>query len=295
MKIAALSKTKINPRLISLHGGHSSDFCQHAGDPLANIIAAYQEQGYGTVGITEHMPPLNDAMRYPDEIAAGTTASDMHDRFGRYFEMARRMQRELAPKMRLLVGFETEWYPGAKNFIEELIEKHRPDYIVGSLHHVSSIGFDFNQEHYTRATQASGGLDQLYALYFDQQLEMMRALRPPIVGHFDLIRIFDPNYPERIARPHIWSRIERNLKYVKEQGLVLDFNMRAIMKSADEPYPCRPIVERARELDIDMVPGDDSHDVPSVGYKIGEAVHTLESIGFDTNWNGIVDKITSIF
>ena len=293
MKIAPLSKTSVEPNMISLHGGHSSDFCQHAGDPLAMIIAAYQEQGFATVGITEHMPPLNDDMRYPDEIAAGTPASDMHDRFGRYFETARRMQRELAPKMQLLVGFETEWYPGAKDFINELIDEYRPDYIVGSIHHVSGIGFDFNQECYTRATKEAGGLDQLYALYFDEQLELLQSLRPPVMGHFDLIRLYDPDYTERISRPHIWSRIERNLEYISKYGLTMDMNMRAFMKGADEPYPCRAIVERARELGIDMVPGDDSHDVPSVGYKIGEAVHALESIGFDTDWNRIVDSITS--
>ncbi len=295
MKITKTLKSSVDQNMISLHGGHSSDFCQHAGDPLSMIIAAYQEKGFGTVGITEHMPPLNDEMRYPDEIEAGLSALSMRDRFGRYFETARRLQRELAPKMRMLVGFETEWYPGAEAFIGELIGEYRPDYIVGSLHHVNGVGFDFNSDCYTEATAAAGGLDELYAVYFDQQLDLLQSITPPVVGHFDLIRLYDPDYPARIEKDSIWNRIERNLEYISKRGLVMDLNMRAFMKGADEPYPCRRIIKRARELGIDMVPGDDSHDVNSAGYRIDEAVRLLKSMGFNTRWEGIVHDMKSRF
>lgn len=279
--------------LISLHGGHSSDFCIHAGDPLERIVAAYADQGFAVVGITEHMPPINNDMRYPDEKAAGLDAVAMLDRFDRYFETARRIQREYANSLKLLIGFETEWYTGALPFIKELIGRHRPDYIIGSLHHVDNVCFDYDGEYYMKATEAAGGLDELYERYFDLQLEMMDTLAPMIVGHFDLIRIHDPDYTTRMRKPSIRSRIERNLKLVRDKDLLLDLNTRAYKKGAAEPYPCRAIMETAREMDIAMVPGDDCHDVPSVGYKIGQAVHMLDNLGFDTDWNSILARIAS--
>ena len=41
---------------ISLHGGHSGEFCCHAQDGLADIIAQYIQMGFRQVGITEHIP-----------------------------------------------------------------------------------------------------------------------------------------------------------------------------------------------------------------------------------------------
>lgn len=279
--------------LISLHGGHSSDFCLHAGATLADILADYARKGFGIVGITEHMPPPNDDMRYPDEATDGISAAAMRDRFDRYFETVRRFQREYADRMRVLAGFETEWYSNALPLINELVSQHHPDYIIGSLHHVDDICFDYDADHYMRATAKTGGLNQLYARYFDLQCDMIEALNPAIVGHFDLIRIFDPDYASRISQPAIWSLIERNLQLVREKNLLLDLNMRAYVKGAPEPYPCRAIINRARELDIGMVPGDDSHDLAGVGLRIEQAIHMLDNLGFDTNWNAIVKQIIS--
>lgn len=275
--------------LISLHGAHSSDFCQHARDPLEDIIRAYARQGFSIVGISEHMPPANDAMRYPDEVAAGLSAAAMLDRFGRYFETARRLKREYAPKMRILVGFETEWYPGAREFVHELIAEYSPDYIIGSLHHVGEFCFDFDEASYTQATATAGGLDQLYQRYFDLQLEMINSFCPPIVGHFDLIRKFDPDYAARMEKPRIRKQIERNLGIVREKNLLLDLNTRAYSNGADEPYPCRMIIELAREMSISMLPGDDAHDVAGVGKGIRQAIHMLDNSGFNTEWTNLAE------
>lgn len=277
--------------LISLHGGHSSDFCRHAHDPLDRIVAAYQRSGFSIVGITEHIPPLNNAMRYPDEAAAGMDAADMLDRFERYFETARRLKREYSGEMKILVGFETEWYPGAREFIQDLIAKHSPDYLIGSVHHIGETCFDFDEDSYTRATALSGGLDQLYEKYFDLQLEMINCLCPAVVGHFDLIRRFDRDYQTRMNKPHIQRRIERNLELVADKELLLDLNTRAYMNGFDEPYPCRAIIEQARRMEISMVPGDDSHDVAGVGFGIEQAIHMLGNAGFDTDWNSIVEQL----
>ncbi|MDZ7777336.1 MAG: hypothetical protein U5L09_17890 [Bacteroidales bacterium] len=54
---------------------------------------------------------------------------------------------------------ETETYTGAIPFCRELIREHRPDYVVGSVHHVDDVNFDFSAEHYQAAVSAAGGLD----------------------------------------------------------------------------------------------------------------------------------------
>ena len=278
-----------SPRRISLHGGHSGEFCMHAEDSLAAVVAAYETRGFSWVGITEHMPPLDDRFVFPDERAAGLTSLDLAQRFDRYMTACRRLQESRAPNLKLLVGFETETYTGAIEFARKLIETYTPDFIVGSVHHVDDINFDFDKTHYHGAVRALGGIDALYHRYFDQQYEMITRLRPRVVGHFDLIRIFDPDYRKRLGRPDIFEKIVRNLSAVKELGLILDLNMRALCKGAQEPYPSRPILEKALEMNIPVVPGDDSHGVATVGNDVGTGIELLEEMGFETRWEEIID------
>jgi histidinol-phosphatase (PHP family) len=93
---------------ISLHGGHSGQFCDHARDTLAEIVAAYHAAGFECVGLTEHMPPLDDAWLYPDEAELGRSAQWMQGRFAEYVAEAGRLKREYAGRMRILVGMESE-------------------------------------------------------------------------------------------------------------------------------------------------------------------------------------------
>ncbi|MFP4032536.1 MAG: histidinol-phosphatase [Desulfococcaceae bacterium] len=270
--------------LVSIHGGHSGEFCGHATDSLADVVAEYAKQGFAWVGLTEHMPPPSDKFRYPEEIDAGLDAAALRDRFARYVETARALQREYADRMPVFVAFETETCAGSLELVAELVREHRPDYFVGSLHHVDDIGIDVSPSEYRRAADGAGGLEGLYGRYFDQQYDLLNALRPPVVGHFDLIRIFDPDYRERIRQPAIWERICRNLRLMQRERMILDFNARALSKGAEEPYVCRPILRQAREYGVAAVPGDDSHGVSSVGQHLDAAIRILAEAGFDTRW-----------
>jgi histidinol-phosphatase (PHP family) len=280
-----------SPQLISLHGGHSGEFCRHAEDSLAEVVDAYAEQGFSWVGITEHVPPPDDRFLYPDEQAAGVSARDLTERFDAYINACRRLKEAHKSDLNILVGFETETYSGSLELALGLIEKYQPDIIVGSVHHVDDINFDFDKAHYEYAVKALGGIDALYHGYFDQQYEMITRLKPTVVGHFDLVRIFDADYPERLRKPAILGKIHRNLTAAKELDLILDLNMRALCKGAKEPYPSSPILEKALEMKISVAPGDDSHGVGTVGKHIETGIKLLEEMGFDTRWEKIAKRI----
>jgi histidinol-phosphatase (PHP family) len=271
-------------RRVSVHGGHSGEFCLHARDGLTDILDAYIAQGFEWVGISEHMPPPDSACRYPEECAAGLSVADLEARFARYLDSARSLQRRLAGRITIFVGAETEACPGAIDHARRLCREHRPDYLVGSVHHVAGYNFDASAGQWQAAATALGGVEALYLAYFDRQLELIEALAPAVVGHFDLVRLFDPEYPRRLTQPAIWRRIERNLQRIRSLDLILDFNVRALLKGAGEPYISRPILERARELGIAVVPGDDSHGVATVGARLDDGIALLRQLGFDTRW-----------
>lgn len=278
------------PFPVSVHGGHSGQFCSHANNSLEEIVRAYIDLGYPWVGITEHMPPASDAYLYPEEKQAGLNADALLERFTEYMNVCRRLQAKYADRIEILVGFETEYYEGSIDLARRLIGRFSPDYVVGSVHHVKEIPFDYSQQKYREAADCCGGLDGLYAAYFDQQFEMLRELEPRVVGHLDLIRIYDPEYSTRLLKPDIWVKILRNLERVRQLGLILDFNLRPLSRGEKEPYLSTPILKQAIDMGIDVVPGDDSHGVDTIGPFMPAAIEMLQAAGAQTNWRRPVDR-----
>jgi histidinol-phosphatase (PHP family) len=272
------------PARVSIHGGHSGEFCTHASDTLEELVQAYIRQGFGWVGLTEHMPPVEDRFRYADEADAGLTASALYARFERYMATGRALQKKYARQISLYIGFETETYTGAYPFIERLVRKFAPDYIVGSVHHVADQGIDATAAQYQRLAQQLGGVDALYKAYFDVQYDMLVRLKPQVVGHFDLVRIFDPDYRLRMENTSIRRRIQRNLEAIRSLNLIMDFNLRPLQRGESEPYITRSILQEVRDLGIAVIPGDDAHSAATAGNFVDDGIHILRTMGFDTNW-----------
>ncbi len=272
------------PARVSVHGGHSGQFCHHATDSLEDIIKKYIDLGYLWVGITEHTPAINEGLLFPDEKEAGLKPEYLLHRFADYIKECRRLQKKYKDNITLFVGMEIETCSAYEKFVANLLERFRPDYMVGSVHFVDDIPFDFSKKEYDRAVSAAGDIGTLYCKYFDQQFSMLQAFRPAVVGHFDLIRIYDPDYKVRLQQSEIDSRINRNLEFIQENDLILDYNLRALKKGASEPYVSESILKKAVALGIAVIPGDDSHGVDSIGQYIDEAMPALERAGCSTDW-----------
>ena len=276
--------THIPSRLISLHGGHSGQFCSHAQDSLEEIVTAYIDKGFKAVGITEHMPPPQDNQRYPEEAGLGLSSADLLDRFDRYFEELDRLKAGYADQIHIYRGFETETITGWQGRAAELIRRYAPDYVVGSIHHLNDIGFDYSVETWNGLARDMGSPEALYLAYLDVQYEMIQTLQPFVVGHFDIIRIHDPGYASRLQLPEIWEKVMRNLTLIRDLGLCMDYNLRPLSRGEALAYPCPQILQQAKEMNIPLIPGDDSHARTQAGVNVEEAVRTLEQMGFKTEW-----------
>lgn len=164
--------------------------------------------------------------------------TEVHDRF---FKEAEKLREKYKDQIEILVGFEGDWIrEESVALIQERLEKHRVDMFVGSVHHVHTIPIDFNKPMYIQAREKSGGTDEeLFQDYFDWQWEMLKAIKPPVVGHFDLIRLYsdDANHDWKEYRSGVWEKILRNLRFIAEYGGSLELNSSALRKGMNEPYP----------------------------------------------------------
>jgi histidinol-phosphatase (PHP family) len=217
------------------HHSHSGQFCGHATNTLEEMVQQAISLDMETFALTEHIP-RDTIDLYPEE----TDAQALVQLFDAYYPEALRLREKYASKINILIGFEGEWIrASSETIIRDLLGRYKFDVFVGSIHHVHTKPIDYDDETYHEARRLSGGSDQdIFEAYYDQQLDMLKALTPPIVGHFDLIRLKSDD-PERdwTSMPAVWAKIVRNLDFIASYGGILELNSSAIRKGMSEPYP----------------------------------------------------------
>ncbi|PNY29383.1 histidinol-phosphatase [Tolypocladium capitatum] len=268
---------------------HSGQFCPgHAVDQLEDIIRHAISVGYKTIGLTEHMPRYDERDLYPEEMddPNGNLEALVH-RHEAYLVESQRLQAKYASAIHIIIGFEAEFIrPDFSPLVHALATPPCVDYFIGSVHHVHSLPIDYDAATYASAVAASGGSEeQLYADYYDLQYAMLKALRPRIVGHFDLIRLLSGN-PDKDIREWkgVWGKVKRNLELVAEQGGWLECNTAALRKGLDEPYPCRVIAEEWFKMGGKFTMSDDSHGIGHIATNYARGITYLESLGVEHVW-----------
>ncbi|KAI8969971.1 Polymerase/histidinol phosphatase-like protein [Mycotypha africana] len=264
----------------SLHS-HSGQFCKHGYGLLEDVVKEAIRKGFYVYGLTEHMPRFADSELYPEEIEAKCTPSSLATTYNDFLKEAKRLQEVYNGQIQLIIGSEIEFINEEYAKYVHQLRKDTIDYVVGSLHHVQSIPVDFSPELYQKALQIAGNgdLKTLFVKYFNEQYEMLRSVRPEVVGHFDLIRIFsDPVKAEQLLTPSsteaaedkeehndVWDCIIRNIKYVIEYGGLFEINSRAWKKGLRDAYPHRNIIKAILVEGGRLTLSDDCHGPNDVG------------------------------
>jgi histidinol-phosphatase (PHP family) len=170
----------------------------------------------------------------------GLTPEDLFETFSSYVTEAVRLKKAYASQISLLVGLETEFITALDlDRLSLLLESHPDsfDYVVGSVHHVAEVPIDFDPVTFTRALEkCNGGLPTLASAYLDHQFAILEKFEPEIVGHFDLCRLYHPDWDLR-ADPEVWGKVERNVRYAIGYGALFEVNAAAFRKGWQTAYP----------------------------------------------------------
>ena len=283
--------------LISYHGGHSGDFCDHASGSKEQMLLAYLNAGYSYIAITEHMPPINDLFLYLEEINKNHSSDFLKQRFGVLFNDTRQILKDKFKDKFLdcRFGFETEFcssseYPNPIDWIVENIRNSNPDIVVASVHHVNNIPIDYDSTSYQKAISHVGDLENLYCAYYDSQYELIKAMSPyankfPVVlGHMDVIRLLSRDSLDQKNTESVWTRIKRNIKAAKDSDIIVEVNSRALKKGLFSPYPSKEILMEIKTQGGLITISDDSHSINDIG-----ALHK-ETIGYIST---VFDAVTA--
>lgn len=222
--------------------------------------------------------------------------------FDDFYAEANRIRNAYSDKLKILIGFESEYIrPSTVMLVQGILSKYTFDFFMGSVHHTHTIPIDFDRKMYEQARDKAGGTDEkLFEDYFDAQYEMLQTFQPPIVGHFDLIRLLsdhrDAEFKEMIG---VWEKVQRNLEYIASYGGRLELNSSGLRKGLAEPYPCLPICQvchtaqtsaeieslTIRQMFLRLKGGfvmsDDSHGIEQIGTNYARMLAFIQKAGIE--------------
>lgn len=271
------------PWKVSLHGGHSGQFCEHADDTLRSILEQAVASGMAAYGVSEHAPRSDPRFLYPSEKKKGYTIERLASDFDRYARESRILQAEFEGRLAVLRGFETEVVPSGsyQELAKSIRSLHGFDYVVGSVHHVEEIPIDESPMNFSAAVAACGGLEELFVRYYQLVQEMIQRIRPDVVGHLDLPKLHAPPGSD-LATERIRRVAEETIEVASSAKCILDLNTAAWRKGLSEPYPAPWLVRLAAKAGIPFCFGDDSHRCSEVGYGLDRGKQYLLSNGVET-------------
>jgi len=275
--------TDARPWMVSLHGGHSGAYCDHATGALRSVLEAAVDRGFQTFGVSEHAPRVGEHLLYQEERDQGWNVAKLEADFARYCRDVRVLAEEFSDRLIVLRGFEIEVAP--KDRYVELMrayrERHGFEYIVGSVHFLEDVSIDGPKEEFDEALEMFGGLEGLACAYYDSVAQMVDALKPEVVGHLDLIRKNAPSN-DSVDTPLIRRAVEKALEAILANDGILDVNTAGYRKGLGSPYPAPWVVDKARRMGIGFCFGDDSHGPDEVGAGIEEGRRYLVDNGVDS-------------
>ncbi len=268
-----MSQSSRVPWKVSLHGGHSGQYCGHAQPcTLREVLDAAVAAGYHTFGVTEHAPRCQARFLYPEELELGWTEKTLADHFAAYAREVQALQEQYRERLAILRGFEIEVVPAGEyvKLMRRLRDTYRFQYIVGSVHYVDEILIDGALADFNRAVTHCGGLEAMAVRYYHAVAEMVDEMEPAVVAHLDLVRKNAPDEAS-VDSPAIRKAAGRALEAVAAHGAILDVNTAGYRKGLGRPYPAPWILQRARDMKIGVSFGDDSHGPADVGAGIEAA------------------------
>ncbi len=243
--------------IVDLH--NHTTLCNHAKGKNEEYIKQAIQNGTKYFGFSDHAP-MNFDKKYRMSFA----------QMKEYEEDIKKLKEEYKKRITILLGYEVDFLDG---YIDKRVLNAKVDFLIGSVHFLKGWGFD-NPEfigHYK-----SKDIDKIWQEYFDAIIQMAKSGHFDVVGHIDLIKVF--NYLPKKEIKHI---AHQAVKEIKKANLVVELNSAGLRKPCKEIYPGAAIMELLSEYDIPITLSSDAHQPKDVGYEKDKLISYAKSYGYE--------------
>ena len=241
-------------------------YCDGRGTPEEVVLSAISK-GFDAIGFSGH----------------GYTSFDerycMHDPAGYRAEL-RRLKEKYGGKIQIYIGCEEDAFAP--------VDRTEYDYIICSSHYFYKNGkyypIDSGPEYFAACLEAFGGDALALAdCYYATFCGYLKARKPDIIGHFDLITKFDEmGLSHFFSDPDYLRLAERYALEALKSGAFFEVNTGAISRGyRTTPYPHRELLHLLAKNGARMVLSSDSHQADTLDCAFDLARQMLREAGFD--------------
>lgn len=235
--------------------------CNHAtGTPKEYILKAMDKK-IDIFGFSCHAP-----MNYDPKFRMG------YEEFKDYCMDIQKLQAEFNEQIEILLALEMDFLPNHRDLMYEDLLKTPLDYLIGSIHFLDDWGFD-NPEFIGEYKKRD--MLECWREYLTSLKEMIKTNFFQIVGHMDLLKVFNHQPPKILE-----NQIQEVLEEMKKQNMALEINASGLRKPVREQYPSKRIISMAFEQEIPITFGSDAHSVEHVGFGYEQVTEIARNVGY---------------
>lgn len=232
--------------------------CNHAkGDEREYIEKAIENKTL-FFGFSDHAP-MNFDLQYRMDF------SQMEE----YESTIKNLSREYADKITILLGYEVDYIP---EHIDKRVLQADVDYLIGSVHFLDKWGFD-NPEFLDGYKKRD--IDEIWRKYFEFVANMAQTGLFDIVGHIDLIKVF-----QFMPKEDFMIYAKTALEAIKKADMAIEINTAGYRKPCSEPYPSKEILAEAFKMGIPITFGSDAHKPQQVALYSQDVEHLAKEVGY---------------
>lgn len=252
---------------------HSHSLHSHARDSVEAMVASAYAKGLKFFGLSEHSP-RPDGYFYPKDYQNRLVAG-----FPSYVAEVLAEKERYQGRMDVLLALEMDYMPDETGYARQCVAAYPYDYVIGGLHFLGKWGFDWALSDWENLSEETKR--EHFTRYYRDLRSMAECRLFQIAAHPDLVKLFcKESFAAWVKGDDAKAQIRATLGTMKETGMVMELSSAAIRKGLGEPYPCREVMEIARDLQLPISFGSDAHNTEDVAYGFNTLAAYAREYGY---------------
>lgn len=172
------------------------------------------------------------------------------------------------------MSIEMDYTPGKHKEMEKFIKSYDFDYVIGSVHWIDDFGIDLAE--YRHEWDKRDVFD-VYRRYFDQIVTLAESNLFDIIGHLDLVKIFNhvPN-----DENFLLEQYDRAATALAASKTCVEISTAGLRKPTGKLYPEKKLLQMCFDKKIPIVLSSDAHIPEHVGADFDQALQLAKEVGY---------------
>ena len=255
-------------------------FCDGKDEPEAYIDEALS-QNLKAIGFSAHAPmPFHCQWTLPPE------------KYANYLEKIQTLKKKHADQIEIYCGLELDYIPSKHTQITNLAQPYKLDYFIGSIHFIDQLNdgtlwcIDGSNEDFRKGWLEifHGDSHAIIQKYFEYTRQMVREMKPPIIGHLDKIKMqHRPDLLLDEMNPYYQKEVMQTLEEIAASKCVVEVNTRGMYKrNVADLYPSTWVLNEMAKMRIPVTINSDAHRANEITLFYNIAREKLLASGYKT-------------